>query len=129
MRQHVFNEFDLYTARCISELYDWYVTDEIHGMLKHDAVSKDITSMVHYHPNDMSASMSYKPFVFLNSHILSNIPIHESALIITSACHRLSDILTEGYTETKSQEIQQFAEDLSVSIFDELQYPKVFHRI
>lgn len=129
MRQHIFNEFDLILSPNIKDLFQWFGTDEIHGLLVSDAIKKDITSMVHYHPNDVSASLSFKPFIYLNNHTLSNIPIHESAIIISGASQRLSEILTEGFVQTKAKEVETFTENLSLEILDELNFPQVFHRL
>lgn len=129
MRQHAFNEFDLFTSSNISDLFEWFASDEIHGLMLPDALRLDLVSVVHYHPNDVSASLSYKPFIFLNSRILSNMPIHESVLEITSASQKISEILTEGFTKAKSKEVQKFGEDIAYEILHELNYPNVYHRI
>jgi len=129
MRQIIFTEFDMIVSSNISDLFQWFGVDEIHGLMKSDAIQKDIQSMVHYHPNDTSASLTYKPFIYFNTHHLSNIPIHETSMIIFEATQRLSEILCEGYTETETREVSSFTQSLCLNIMDELKFPDVYHRI
>ena len=112
MRQIIFTEFDLIVATNISDLFQWFGVTDIHGLVIGEAIDKDIDSMVHYHPNDTSASLTYKPFIFLNSQSLSNLPIHESSMIIFEASQRLSELLCEGYTETQTREVSMFRDKL-----------------
>jgi len=133
VRQIIFNEFDMIVSTEVSDIFKWFGVNSLAGVTFAEAnfmdeYNEQFDSMVNYHPNDKNKSLEYKPFIYLNTHILSNKPIHESVLVVHHASMKLSRILTEG-SDVNYDQIYKFGEAICMDVLDELNYPEVFHRV
>tara|TARA_R110000751_G_scaffold76140_1_gene153192 strand:+ start:7644 stop:8042 length:399 start_codon:yes stop_codon:yes gene_type:complete len=132
MRQIILPEFDLFLSGDVKDLFQWFGVNHLCGVTYAEAIFMDkfkegFCSMVHYHPEDKNKSFKMKPFMFLNTHELSNISIHESALMIQGASFEMVQLLS-GY-ECGNDETFERAEKMCITIITQLNFPKVFHRI
>jgi hypothetical protein len=133
VRQIIFNEFDMIVSAEVSDIFKWFGVNSLAGVTFAEANFMDeykeqFDSMVNYHPNDTNKSLEYKPFIYLNTHVLSNKPIHESVMVVHHASMKLSRILTEG-SDVNYDQIYKFGEAICMDVLDELNYPEVFHRV
>ena len=133
MRQFPFQEFELFLTPDVTDIYDWFEVGTLNGLTKAEMsyaqTSQDrfVSSLVNYHPKDVLKDCSYKPFFYLNSEAVNELPIHEVAIIIHRAAIRLSAMLCEGIED--AHKLEEFAESISIAVCDELNMPTVYMKI
>jgi len=133
VRQIIFNEFNVILSPEVSDLFKWFGVNSLSGITFAEAkfmdeASEQFDSMVNYHPEDKNKDLRCKPYIYLNSHVLSNKPIHESTMVVHHASMKLSRILVEG-GDINYDQIYKFGEAICLYLLEELQYPNVFHRV
>lgn len=132
MRQIILPDFDLILSADVRDIFKWFGVNSLSGVTYAEATfmeqfNEGFCSMVNHHPEDVENTLQRKPFIFLNTKELTNVTIHESAIIIQRASFQMSTMLKE---ESDSlDEIYDKSEDICFMLIDELKFPKVFHKI
>jgi len=132
MRQLQFKEFELFLGKDFTGLFDWFQLTQLNGVTRAEVCHMQTTTehyihtFVDYHPTDTFKELEYKPYMYVNSNMINDLPIYESSIYISQACQKMAQILSDG---VEPELIEEFGSSLSLAVMDELHYPDVFMKI
>lgn len=120
MRCYTFDEFEFLISKSACDLFDYFNTENIHGLSKIDCQARIkeggtyIDGLCNYNPNDITK----KPFVFINESSLKG--NHEDVTLLMHEFYHLSLMLHNWDIQNKEEEIVSFAEKTTNEVFEKI---------
>jgi hypothetical protein len=97
------------------ELFDYFMTDELHGLTREVAElypdendSAYIAGMANYHPMDKNLSLLFKPYVFINRRRLNG--TYEDILTLNHELLHMARLLAGGINDNNEEAIVTWIE-------------------